>query len=347
MIPARKNRGSPLLLILLLAGCAAGPSAPPTVASPTSDAPISLPGSPSESTPGPTSNEPISLEGRILLGLGTVFVAKADGTDRQQVHPPGAYCCATRISPDHTLMLAMPGTDETGAVRGGMLSLDGSEFELLPQPDPTLNMVPQVWSPDGERIAFEGWDDTDPSRTGIYTARRDGTDLVRVTTIPGLPHDSPLDWSPDGSQIVFYRSIRAEPDFPIDIGGSLWVVNADGTGAHRIDTGDVRPWWQARWSPDGSRILFVEERLQPTGALWTVRPDGSDLTKVYEDPDGQFVRGAVWSPDGSQIMFSLDPISDTFQHPETNAVYAINADGTGLTLVADDLGFKGVSEWWQ
>ncbi len=243
LIPARKNRGSPLFLILLLAGCAAVPSALPTVASPTSNAPIS-----SESTPpAPTSNEPISLEGHILLGLGTVSVARADGTDRQQVHPPGAYCCATRISPDHTLMLAMPGTDETGAVRGGMLSLDGSEFELLPQPDPTLNLVPQVWSPDG----------------------------------------------------------------------------------------------------DGSRILFVEERLQPTGALWTARPDGTDRTKVYEDPDGHFVRGAVWSPDGSQIMFSLDPISDTFQHPETNAVYAIYADGTGLTLVADDPGFKGVSEWWQ
>ena len=214
-----KNRGSPIIVLLLLAACAATPA--------------------------------VSLDGRILLGLDTVYVANADGTDRQAVHPPGAYCCANRISPDHTLILAMPGTDETGAVRGGTLSLDGSEFELLPQPDPTLNLVPQVWSPDGERIAFEGWDDTDPSRTSIYTARRDGTDLVRVTISPGLPHDSALDWSPDGSQIVFYRAVRAEPDFPIDIGGSLWVVNVDGTEAHQLDTGDVRPWWQARWSPMG------------------------------------------------------------------------------------------------
>jgi len=116
-----------------------------------------LPSTSLESTqPTLTSAGATSLEGHILLGLDTVYVANADGTDRQAVHPPGAYCCANRISPDHTLILAMPGTDETGAVRGGTLSLDGSEFELLPKPDPTLNLVPQVWSPDGERIAFEG-----------------------------------------------------------------------------------------------------------------------------------------------------------------------------------------------
>jgi Tol biopolymer transport system component len=241
----------------------------------------------------------------------------------------------------------MPGTDQTGAVRGGTLTIDGSQFELLPRKDQTLNLVPQAWSPDGTRIAFEGWDDTDPSRTGVYTARvSDGGDLVHVTSDPGLPHDTPLDYSPDGTQLVFYRAIRAEPQDNVDIGGSLWVVNVDGTGAHQLDTGAAKAWWQARWSPDGSRIVFSTERLQPVGALRTIRPDGSGLTTVFDDPAGGFVVGPVWSPDGSKIMFSLDPMNDAFQHP-VNAIYAINADGTELTLVMGGSGFKGVSDWWK
>jgi Tol biopolymer transport system component len=180
----------------------------------------------------------------------------------------------------------------------------------------------------------------------VYTARVDGSDLVRVTTSPGLPHDSAVDFSPDGTQLVIYRAVRAEPDFPIDLGGSLWVVNVDGSDAHQLDTGDARPWWQADWSPDGSKILFSTERLQETGPLWTINPDGSGLTKVFEDPDGGFAIYPVWSPDGSQIMFSLHPDNDAFQHA-SNEVFAINADGTGLTLVIGGAGYKAVADWWE
>ena len=142
----------------------------------------------------------------------------------------------------------------------------------------------------------------------------DVTDLARLTSTDGAPHDTPLDYSPDGKMLVFYRAIRAEPDFPIDIGGSLWVVNVDGTGARQLDT--PPPNWWARWAPDGTSILFVSERNQSTGAVWTIQPDGSGLTRVFEDPSGRFPIDPVWSPDGRQIMFMLDPISDRFDHPE-------------------------------
>ena len=150
-------------------------------------------------------------------------------------------------------------------------------------------------------------------------------------------------WPPT-SMLVFYRAIRAEPDFPIDIGGSLWVVKVDGTGARQLDT--PPPNWWARWSPDGTRILFVSERNQPTGTIWTIRPDGSGLTKVFEDPDGGFPIDPIWSPDGTQIMFMLDPISDRFDHPD-NALYVMRSDGTGPTKLIDTPDFKSSPEWWS
>lgn len=225
------------------------------------------------------------------------------------------------------------------------LSIDGSDFVRLRLKDPTLNLVPQAWSPDGTRIAFEGWDESDPSRTGVYTAREDGEDVVRVTDAGGLPHDTALDYSPDGAQLVFFRAIAAEPNFPIDLGGSLWVVNVDGTNARKLEMPGTMPDWWARWSPDGTKILFSTARAQPTGELWTIHPDGSNLTKIFEDSEGRFALQPTWSPDGTQIMFALDPIADAFQHPP-NELYVIRADGTGLTLVIGGSDFKRGLEWW-
>jgi Tol biopolymer transport system component len=145
---------------------------------------------------------------------------------------------------------------------------------------------------------------------------------------------------------VFYRAIRAELHFPIDIGGSLWVVNVDGSDSHELDTGHARPWSHARWSPDGSSILFGIERLQPTGGLWTIKPNGSGLTRLFEDAEGGFPLAPVWSPDGGKVMFQIDPINDAFQLPD-NAIYVINADGTGLKLVIGGPGRKGVTDWWD
>ena len=306
--------------------------------------------SPSQPSEAESSSAPAgTIAFSRVVGGGDVqalFTADADGSAQEQLAGPGEYCCVLRLSPGRSGILVMPGGAPPTPITGGVLSADGSEFELLRLRDPTLNLVPQAWSPDGERIVFEGWDESDPSRTGAYTARAsDLGDLVRVTEAPGAPHDSPLDYSPDGTQLVFYRAARAEPHFPIDIGGSLWVVNVDGSDPHRLRTPGTTPGWYARWSPDGSKILFADERLQPTGALWTVQPDGSGLTKVFEDEEGRFATAPTWSPDGTHILFMLNPTNDSFVH-EPNGLYVADADGSNLTLVVGGSDFKGMPEWW-
>jgi len=329
-----------MLVALGLMGCAA---------SPTAGAPTPTAGG-SSSAPSASTVEivPTALEGRILWGnRDTFYLANADGSGVEQLADPRQYCCLARISPDHSRILTMPGTDQTGAVTGGTLTLQEPHFDLLPVGDSTLNLVPQAWSPDGTRIAFEGWDDSDPNRTGIYTSRsQEGADMMRVTTVTSRAHDVPLDYSPDGQQLVFYRAVRAEPEFPVDTGGSLWVVNVDGSNAHQLDTGGVRPWWWARWSPDGSTIVFGAERLQPTGGLWIIKPDGSSLTVLVPGSANHFPVGPIWSPDGGEVMFAMNPINDAFKHPD-NEIDIVSADGTGLTTVLDGPGYKRPSDWWK
>lgn len=268
----------------------------------------------------------------------------ADRHGSRRLTAPGRYCCLLRISPDRKQLLVMPGGDPGTPVTGGTLAMPNLAYTRLPLTDATLNLIPQAWSSDGARIAFEGWDDNNPARTGIYIARaKDGRHLTRVTTRPGAPHDLPLDFSPDGRRLVFYRQVNADSG-PSDIGGSLWVVNVDGTKPHPVTSSTpAAPW--ARWSPDGTRILFASERLQPHGAIFTVQPDGKHLTSLYRDPAGRFPLAPAWSPDGTQIVVALDPTNDAFTHP-ANQVYVMTANGRSPRLLLDTHDFKRDFEWY-
>lgn len=272
----------------------------------------------------------------------TIYLVR--GKSERRVTPPGAYCCLLRISPDHRKILVMPGGDIAPPVTGGTINLAGGGFLRLALVDPKLNLVPQAWSPDGARIAFEGWDDSDPSRTGVYTAAADGTSLVRVTTRPGLRHDIPLDYAPDGKHLVIYRSVGVDPD--PQVGGSLWVVGVDGSGLHMIAGTSARPASWARWSKNGDRVMFANERTAPKGAIWTVRPDGTHRVRVFYDPHGGFPIQPVWSPDGRKILFALDPTNDQFEHP-ANKLYLISSDGSKPQLILAGSNFKSQPEWWQ
>ena len=119
------------------------------------------------------------------------------------------------------------------------------------------------------------------------------------------------DWSPDGKRIVF---TRGSP-------GRLFVMDADGAGAHRVTKEEVDETEPA-WSPDGRWIAY--SRREPGSSireLWLVRPDGSErrqLTKL-----GGVAQGPSWSPDGRRIAFSAN-VDKGFD------IYTVGADGKGV-----------------
>ncbi len=102
--------------------------------------------------------------------------------------------------------------------------------------------------------------------------------------------------SPDGERIVHTRGwVDKEGDRRES---SLWIMNADGSRARHLIDGSG-----ARWSPDGSRILFTA-RGEPDGSQVFVRwmdAEGavSQITRLENGPSG-----AQWSPGGEWIAFT-------------------------------------------
>jgi WD40-like Beta Propeller Repeat len=103
--------------------------------------------------------------------------------------------------------------------------------------------------------------------------------------------------SPDGTTVAFVHHDFKGP-------GSLWLVNIDGTDAHRIvpASADVA---SPAWSSDGRWIAFGARTVegQPLGLI---RSDGTDLqfpvaTSGVENPS--------WSPDGSRLVYSVPSAS--------------------------------------
>lgn len=122
--------------------------------------------------------------------------------------------------------------------------------------------------------------------------------------VTSLTHDPALDhfgsWSPDGARIAFF-SLR-------DGNREIYVMDGNGTGAVNLTEHpgeDLLP----EWSPDGMRIAFFSTRgLEPgdlgpfPGAIYTMRPDGSELRRVTERPlDGPL--GPSWSAAGDSLYF--------------------------------------------
>ncbi|KPK01625.1 MAG: peptidase S9, partial [Gemmatimonas sp. SG8_28] len=103
--------------------------------------------------------------------------------------------------------------------------------------------------------------------------------------------------SPDGRQIVYTR--RWVDKMKDRWTSSLWIMDADG-GRNRFLVDGSSP----RWSPDGTRIAFVEEG-DPTGAQIFVRwmdAEGAttQITRMEESPSD-----LEWSPDGQSIAFTM------------------------------------------
>jgi Tol biopolymer transport system component len=268
------------------------------------------------------------------VGDNAVFTARPDGSDQREVFPGPAE--GPRWSPtgSRIAMVCFEGNFEF--VRNCTMNPDGSRFVQLRPDHPTLNQGVGPWSPDGARLAFEGWDDAHPDVVpGVFTMRsRDGGDLERVTSNPYGGHDIPADYAPNGRRLVFIRDDPSQDNDPT----ALFTVHLNGTGLRQIT-----PWALSandpRWSPSGNRIVFAAE-----GAIFLINPDGTRLVKIQQPARFGFSFSPVWSPDSTRILFA-SVVFDR-RHPDGQEdLYTMNPNGSHIAQITDTPEFEESPDW--
>ena len=291
--------------------------------------------------PGPNGRIAFARDDRDL-GDTVTYTANADGSHMQPLLP-GFTSGSPHWSPDGSEVavnssLGVPCCDfPYSAV---IINPDTGSFRTLVMQDPNVATFCSIWSPDATRLACIG-DSPDASVRGVYTIRSsDGGGLTRITNAGGAS-DVPIDYSPDGQQIVFGR---VDPeDHHCTTTSALYVVNVDGSGLHRIT-----PWRfcddDGSWSPDGTKIVF-----EHFGSLYTVHPDGSGLRRISLRTGSATTNftafDAGWSPDGTKIVFSLR--TKTSSGGTQEGIGTAKADGSDVQQVTISPTRDHQADWGQ
>jgi len=109
-----------------------------------------------------------------------------------------------------------------------------------------------------------------------------------------------LAWSPDAKSIAFTRGQSLEDETPANVNNSpegpmpkeVWVVATAGGVPHKVGAGD-----SPSFSPDGSRLLFVDKKR-----ILTVAASGDGDAQPLLIDQGT-VDSLTWAPDGKRLAF--------------------------------------------
>ena len=267
-------------------------------------------------------------------GRAGVWASGADGVGVHRVVAGWTECCFFAVSADGARIL-IPEDTADGRITTATINSDGTGHTALPLPGRSLNLGPGAWSPDGSRIAFEGWDETNPGRNGIYTAdSHDGGDLRRLTSTQQGSHDLPLTYSPDGTWILLYRTAAdVNTDNPRCTSCDLYAVRANGMSPHRLNppgtsviTAFSNP---TSWSPTGTRVAFTAYGPTPgddaRSAVFTIDPAAHHARRITTWND--WTTSVSWSPNGNWLAFDTRSPSGA----AANDLYISHPNGTDLT----------------
>ncbi len=286
-----------------------------------------------------SSSAPIAFlrdQGTVDAPHHELVVIEPDGGNERTVQlPPGYDVESFSWSSDGRRFVfpAHPPGDYSWRPFLYVVNADGSGLRKLMRLRDYLSFP--VWSPRGDKIAFDMHDD---GYHEVWVINSDGSGARRLTPGHGFSH--PV-WSPDGTKIA-YSPYGGR-------GSGHWVVNVDGSGRKRLSPGERPDWikqrptikagkkWESSgYSPD-ERAVALSARILPGGdwELGILHIGQGDVQRLTDNDreDG----APSFSPDSKSLAFwGYPPPAGRGEDPiPPGDIYLINADGTGERNLTD------------
>jgi serine/threonine protein kinase/Tol biopolymer transport system component len=171
------------------------------------------------------------------------------------------------------------------------------------QPKPFLGGISAdslSFSKDGRAVAYVSY----PEGT-LWKAKSDGSERMQLTDPP--PRVESLNWSPDGSQIVFSGTSEGGPR-------EAYIVSAKGGAVHRLLPSDNDEETDPNWSADGGTIIFATGSVGRKAS--TIRIFDVTSRQITTLPESAGMISPHWSPDGRYIMTEALDLSKTYLYDE-------------------------------
>jgi Tol biopolymer transport system component len=215
-------------------------------------------------------------------------VVDLDGTNARRISPPTTDALGVRWMTRSTLVY-QGRVQHTNQI-GDLFVVDVRSRETMrithlnPATTYSIYFMATAPSPDGGTVLFQRWNGeiADP-RWDIWSASVEGGEPTLVRRDAGLPA-----FSPDGTTIAFLRAPQpGSCSRPASCWRSheLWLMDADGTDERMlIDSDQLLDW--PRWSPDGTRIAYVDGgviKLVDVDTVHTQVVTNGGIAEWYDD----------------------------------------------------------------
>ena len=122
----------------------------------------------------------------------------------------------------------------------------------------------------------------------------------------------------------------------------IWMMSADGSAQRAMTSGEHNDT-DPRFSPDGSKLLFVSDR-SGSSQLWIMPTDGGEPKQLTKFGPG--VSSPEWSPDGHHVAVTADLYLQCGIDEACNQEIADGREKGKLKVhVADDLLYRHWTSW--